>query len=214
MGKTFWTQRYVKTRKRVIILDPMLEYEGELFDNPRALLNHIRWKRFYQVRTEMADDAPALGAIAMAAGECKHQGTPMPHQGCTDVTLVIDEAARSMPGGGHKIDPAIEDVIYRGRHRHVTLVTTTQRSSTLSIAARSQWTRIISFWQTEPADVKFVESQAGQELDLAHLPQLVYYDITPLGVTRKEIIPDQREDARLHHATPSRERGAVATEEE
>jgi hypothetical protein len=211
MGKTFWTRRYLARRRRVLIYDPMLEYEGELFTDMEQLIEHIRGRRFYQARVEFAKDVPALSMIAMAAGECQHRGRPMPHRGCTDVTLVIDEAARAVPSGGFKIDPAIEDVVFRGRHRHVTLVITTQRASTLSIAARSQWTRIISFWQTEPADVKFIESQAGRTLDLERLDELEYYEITPMGVRKKVIVPDEQ-DRRLHDVTDVEERVEEETE--
>lgn len=190
-GKTYWTQRYIRDHKRVIILDPMLEYDGEMFEDPQKLIDYIEDKRVYQVRMEYAEDAGNLAKIAMAAaGPCQHKGKPMPHRGCRDVTLVIDEAGRALPSGGKHIDPAIEDVIYRGRHFHVTLVNVTQRASTLSIAARSQWTRLISFWQTEDADVKWVQSQAGEKLDLEHLRKLEYFDITPYGIRKMKINPE------------------------
>src|SRR5919198_833376 len=82
MGKTFWTRRYVAKRKRVIILDPMLEYEGILFDDLRDMIDYIKANRVYQVRAEFAQDAKWLSVIAMAAGDCQHPGTPMPHKGC------------------------------------------------------------------------------------------------------------------------------------
>src|SRR5262245_36695204 len=176
-GETLWTRRYLRTRRRVIIQDPMLEYEGILFENTEDLLDYVEdHPTVYQVRTEFAEDAADLSAIAMAAGNCRHRGTPMQHPGCRDVCLVIDEAGRSLPDG-RNIDPAVADVIYRGRHRHVTLVNVTQRASTLHIAARSQWTRLITFWQTEDNDIKWLQNQAGSKLDIQHLKPLEYFDI-------------------------------------
>jgi len=189
-GKTLWTRRYVFSRRRVIILDPMLEYEGELFDDTGKMLDHVEKERYYQVRTEWAEDAPDLAKIAMAAGLCVKQSKPMPHPKCRDVCLVIDEAGRAIPSRT-TLDPAIEDVIYRGRHKHVSLVNVVQRASTLSIAARSQWTRLISFWQTEDADVKWVQNQAGAKIDVEHLRPLEYFDITPLGIKKKRIHVDE-----------------------
>lgn len=185
-GKTFWTRRYIAHRRRVIILDPMLEYEGLLINDLDDMVSHIEKNRMYQVRNEFATDAGDLAKIAMAAGECVKRGKPMPHPGCTDVCLVIDEAGRAIPSRT-LVDPAIEDVIYRGRHQHVTLVNVTQRASTLSIAARSQWTRLISFWQTEDADVKWIQNQAGSKIDVENLRPLEYFDITPLGIKRRSI---------------------------
>jgi hypothetical protein len=192
-GKTLWTRRYVFDRRRVIILDPMLEYEGIQFDDTSDLLDHVAKNRFYQVRTEWAEDAPDLAKIAMAAGQCVKRGKPMPHPRCTDVCLVIDEAGRAIPSRT-TLDPAIEDVIYRGRHRHVTLVNVTQRASTLSIAARSQWTRLVCFWQTEDADVKWIQSQAGSKIDVENLRPLEYFDITPVGIKKKMINITPKDD--------------------
>lgn len=192
-GKTLWTRRYVFARKRVIILDPMLEYEGILYDDTGKILDYISKNRYYQVRSEFAEDAPDLAKIAMAAGHCVKQGKPMPHPKCTDICLVIDEAGRAIPSRT-TLDPAIEDVIYRGRHRHVTLVNVTQRASTLSIAARSQWTRLICFWQTEDSDVKWIHSQAGSKIDIERLRPLEYFDITPLGIKKKQINLDKQSE--------------------
>ena len=198
-GKTLWTRRYVFSRRRVIILDPMLEYEGEQFDDTRKILDHVAKNRFYQVRSEWAEDAPDLALIAMVGGKCVKPGKPMPHPKCTDVCLVIDEAGRAIPARS-TLDPAIEDVIYRGRHKHVSLVNVTQRASTLSIAARSQWTRLISFWQTEDADVKWVQNQAGSKIDVEHLRPLEYFDITPIGIKKKRIHLEKNGVADLHES--------------
>src|SRR3989442_338889 len=141
-GKTLWTRRHIVGKPRVIILDPMLEYEGRLFDDLNEMIDYIQSNDVYQVRAEFAQDAKWLATIAMAAGECKHQGTPMPHKGCRDVCLVIDEAGRALPSrpaaGSQETMGPIEDVIYRGRHRHVTFINVTQRASTLNTPARSQ----------------------------------------------------------------------------
>jgi len=185
-GKTLWARRYITHRRRVIILDPMLEYEGRLFDDLREMLDYCQSNEVYQVRSEHAVDAPDLCKIAMYCGRCIHPQEPMPHKGCTDVCIVIDEAGRAIPSRT-LLDPSIEDVIYQGRHRHVTMVNVAQRSSTLSIAARSQWTKLISFWQTEPADVKWVQDQSGEKLPVDDLTPLEYFEVTPLGVKKKRI---------------------------
>lgn len=206
-GKTFWTRRYLKTRHRVIILDPMLEYDGILFDDTHKMLDHVEKNQtlYYQVRSEWAEDAPDLSRIAMAAGICVKRGKPMPHPKCTDVCIVIDEAGRAIPSK-HTVDPAVEDVIYRGRHQHVTLVNVTQRASTLNIAARSQWTRLITFWQTEDNDIKWIQSQAGSKIDVTHLRPLEYFDITPIGIKKMVIVPDDSErDTQLEADTSRQE---------
>lgn len=185
MGKTLWTRRYIVDRPRVIILDPVLEYEGLLFDDLAAMIDYIETHDVYQVKSQFPADLPWLCAIAMA-NQSRH-----------DVTLVIDEASRAVPSRMQML-PQFTDVVFRGRgrplangrwSRHVHLVVVSQRASSVSIDARSQWTRLVTFNQSEPNDTRAIENMTGADLDLTTLPPLEYYEVLPTGCTRK----------RLHH---------------
>jgi hypothetical protein len=188
MGKSRWTKRYLATKNRVIISDPMLEHEGLAFDDVAELIDHVEQYPTFRVKNEWSQDVPVLAAIAMAVND-KRRFEDKKHP---ELVFAVEESQRSMPSGATKLHPAIENIIYRGRHHRVTLVTVSQRPSTVHIAARSQWTRLIVFHQTEGSDIKWLEEQTGEPKENFHaLKPGEYFEFTPLGGERK-ILPDQR----------------------
>jgi hypothetical protein len=195
MGKSEWTKQYLKRVPRVIICDPMDEYEGTLYNDPEDMIEHVRAYRVYKVRTTDIDALPVLCSIAMAAGRC---------------TLVIDEAQRTLPQGSRKLPPQFEDIIYRGRHKVVSLVLISQRPSTVHIAARSQFTRMICFRQTEKNDVAWIQNTAGEDLPLQKLRMNEYYEIDPVGIYRGNLDSDQGPHGSID-ADASRRPGAPGT---
>jgi hypothetical protein len=200
MGKTLWTRRYIIGRPRVIILDPVLEYEGLLFDDLTDMVHHVRDNRIYQVKGQFAADMPFLCDISMAVagGESERH----------DVTLVIDEASRAVPSR-LQLHPSFTNVVFRGRGRrladgswteHVHLVVVSQRASSISIDARSQYTRLISFQQTEPNDVRAIENMTGGVMErLTTLQVGEYYESMAQGMVLKQLdlhdVTRRRDDA-------------------
>jgi hypothetical protein len=181
MGKSRWTKAYLASQRRVICLDPMRDQEGILFDDLQELIAHVEKNQHasYRVRSEFADDFPVLCLLAQAAGQ---------------TTFVVEEAQRVVPsklqGGMSELPPAFEDLVYRGRHRDVSLCFVSQRPSTVNIVARSQWTRIICFQQSEGADVGWLEAATGFDVPAHELEPGEFYDITPRGINRL-ILSDQ-----------------------
>jgi hypothetical protein len=200
MGKTWWTRRYLRTRPRVIVLDPMREHDGVLFDDAAGLIRHVHTyhQGRFRVRSEWAHDGPTLAATAMVAGHC---------------TLVLEEAQRSLPARGD-LNPAIADVIYRGRGRppknlpDVTLVLVSQRPATVHIAARSQWTRLVIFKQTEGADTRWLAEQTPLGERAAALGPGEYFEVTPYSEEVKRLprpfdphrgLTEPRDEVSLEH---------------
>jgi hypothetical protein len=173
MGKTVWARQFLHDKPRCIIMDPQDEYRGVLFSEPDPMLDFLEKNpHTFRVRTDRVDLLDVLCRASMGVGR---------------VWLVIDESQRALPGSGFPLPDAFLDVLYRGRHRNVNVLLIAQRASTINIAARSQWTRIISFRQTETQDTKWIEGQAGEPLALADLPQFGYYDVAPDGVKRATV---------------------------
>ncbi len=191
MGKTRWTRAWLAGQHRALICDPMDEYDGQKFDDLGDLIEHVMQYTVWRCRTEFIDDVPMLAAVAIGAGRC---------------VLVIDEAQRSLPGR-QDLPASILDVIYRGRHPVVSLVIIAQRPSTVNIAARSQWTRIITFRQTEALDCRWIEGVSGESLDLSGLAVGQYYDIAPTGISRRILdrVNRRYETIEADETTPSRE---------
>lgn len=168
-GKTLWTLRYLRTVKRAIIFDPMDEYEGIRFDSLEPMIEHIQRHGIFRVRWPWVESFAFLPAIALAARRC---------------TLVIEEAQRVIPPGP-MLPTAFEDVIYRGGHAEVSYLLVAQRPTTVHIAARSQWDRIITVRQTEVADTRWLRNVTGYNLPFEELRKLEYYEITPHGWDKK-----------------------------
>lgn len=181
MGKTRWTRAFLRDKPRVIIMDPMVEHDGLLFDDLGALIDHVMHYRTFRVRVEFPDDFAMLCAIAYAARDC---------------WLVIEETQRVLPQSRIEPPASFLDIVYRGRHRRVNLLMVSQRPSTVNIAARSQWSRLITFRQSEPADVAWFTNVTGFDLDPQSLPQSWYYDVTPGGYEKK-ILDDVRHHERI-----------------
>lgn len=183
-GKSYWMKDYVSQLKRVIILDPMDEYPGILYEDIEDVMDAIDGKETFRVRTANLPDLPDLCKIAMA---------------CTDVHLVVEEAQRAIPPSGKELPEDLKDVIFRGRHHAVSLCMVSQRPSKIHIDPRSQWTRIVTFAQNESVDVDWMEQTSGFDIgDLRHLGIGHYLEITPGTLERRSPIKARRT---LHHAT-------------
>lgn len=179
MGKTVWTQQHVRTLKRCIILDPIYEYrDAVLFDDLAELIEHLERYRYFRVSMSDPSMFPMLCRVASAV---------------TDCTLVIEEAGRVLPP--HiELPPEFAELVYRGRHTRTSLVIVSQRATTVHIAARSQWTRLITFAQSESADVKWIQDVTGLDIEPSDLPRLEYFDVTPHGHERKRLALNRRRE--------------------
>lgn len=173
MGKTRWTVRELKNRRRVLILDPVADdpYVGLVVQSMKEAVDYVEEYPSFRLRTDRIDWLRDLCLLALAAG---------------NTTAVLDEASRYLTPRTNLelIAPEFLDIVYRGRHTATSLIIVAQRASTVNIAARSQWTRIITFRQSEPADLHWLQDQAGEALNLNELQIGEYFDITPKGTQR------------------------------
>ena len=166
-GKSTYMMHHVAAERRVLILDPLGEYPGTEYEDVLDMLDDCVDRERFLARTESVLDLDDLARIAFAL---------------KNVSLVVDEAQRSMPQSGRDLPPAVEDIIYRGRHANVSLYLVAQRPTTIHIAPRSQWSRIISFNQSEVSDISWIESTSGYSLDrIRSLGIGEYIEITPSG---------------------------------
>lgn len=173
MGKTQYTKRMVYGAKRVIVIDPMMEYDRAIaFDELDDLVDHVTQYGVFRARYCDPRDLDALSFLSY-------------HLGAT--TLVIEECQRVIPPRS-VLPESLDDIIYRGRHTATSLVLVAQRAATVHIALRSQQTRIVAFRQTEKRDIDWLEDSCGHELGhmLPTLEPLEYLEITPEAVDRKK----------------------------
>jgi len=176
MGKTQWAKRYIREHKRVIISDPMSEYEGAgvmMFDDLSALIAHVEKFNTFRVAYSDLRDFDTLALIAKSIPE---------------TLFVVEESQRIIPPLS-KIPTHFEDLIYRGRHSGTSILLVAQRPSTVNIAVRSQYHRLITFRQSENRDLAWISEIAGENLsdDIRALEVFEFYEVNPKGVEKNRL---------------------------
>jgi DNA helicase HerA-like ATPase len=175
MGKSNYIKTYLSELKRVIILDPLDEYPAKEFQNPEEMLSHIEMnQKEFRVKSTNILHLEILGEIV---------------DSLNDVTFIIEEAQRCLPASRQELPDSLQRIIFLGRHFGRSLVIAAQRPSIVHIAARSQWTRIVTFNLTEVGDLRWLEGTSGydieNEYDIRKLPVGEYFEITPGGFEQK-----------------------------
>jgi DNA helicase HerA-like ATPase len=113
-----------------------------------------------------------LGNAAYAAGNC---------------TFVVEECALIFKRGEELQDWA-KPLVFMGRIQRVSLVLIAQRASKIPMDIRSQASRIITFRQTEPADVSALIDRIGEDAEtIPDLPPLTCIDWEEGKVSRYSI---------------------------
>lgn len=187
MGKSNWNKVYLGSLRRVIILDPLGEYPGIEFDDLEDMLDYIEGNQErFVVKSSNVLDLEGLSEIALGIGNCH---------------FIIEEAQRCLPASNYPLPESFKSLIFQGRHFGNSIVVSAQRPSIVNIAARSQWTRIISFNLTETADVGWLEQTSGYtirgETDIRKFPVGEHLEITPGTIERKKAplyVPRRKEE--------------------
>src|SRR3989304_6406145 len=153
MGKSNWNKVYLSSLKRVIILDPLDEYLALEFTDVEEMMDYLEDKETFRVKSCNILDLEALGEIV---------------DSMRNVTFIIEEAQRCLPASRQDLPDSLQRIIFLGRHFGRSLVVAAQRPSIVHIAARSQWTRIVSFNLSEVGDVRWLEGTSGYDVQTEH----------------------------------------------
>jgi hypothetical protein len=185
-GKSNYIKTYLDDLNRVIIMDPLDEYPAQEFQDVSEMVDYLEsvegtfWnngkkeRKPFRVKSCNILHLEAIGEIV---------------DGMEDVTFIIEEAQRCLPASRQDLPDSLQRIIFLGRHFGRSLVVAAQRPSIVHIAARSQWTRIVTFNLTEVGDVRWLEGTSGYDVQTEHdirkLPVGDYFEITPGGFERK-----------------------------
>jgi hypothetical protein len=167
-GKTVWTKLYGASKPRLLVYDPKAEYPNvDYVSNPSDWVPDVISRRAEKFRygTYYAEEIELFGNAAYAAGKC---------------TLIMEECAMLF-NRGEDIAPWARPLIFMGREPEVSLVLVAQRANRIPIDIRSQANRIITFFQSEPDDVKAIAARIGKEYtdEITTLPPLHCLDWEP-----------------------------------
>lgn len=157
-GKSVWAKLYAASKKRLLVFDPMASYANvDFVTPPDEFMNDLVARRLNEFRfgTPWVEELPMFANAAAAAGEC---------------ALLIEESSLCFDRG-EKIPEWLRHHVFMGTHIGVDRIFIAQRAASIPIDVRSQASRIVTFRQTEPADVKAACERMGREY-MDELPAL------------------------------------------
>jgi len=171
-GKSFLAKQCLDDWDRVLILDLMAEYPGDVrtwtLEEAREELIRLcgreRWK---------------LSATGLAPYE----------------SLALLDLAREIPGllvvveeagtlcSPSDLPPELAELVYRGRHYGVSLLVLSQRPATVHRGVTSQADLVVAFRQHEQRDIAYLRSLFGDSAE--ELRYLEEYEVRVYGDTHK-----------------------------
>lgn len=159
-GKSLWTKLYTRNSARLFVFDPKASYPA-VYAPPESyaeefLADHP--PRKFRYGTPFPDDVGVMADLAFVAG---------------DTQFVVEESALFFRRG-QPLEQWAKRLIFMARERQVHLYLVAQRAASIPIDVRSQASRIISFRQVEPEDVRAVAEIVGRDVKL-ELPALPNY---------------------------------------
>lgn len=140
-GKTTFAKQYIASMyDRIFAIDPMEQYP-------------VDYMRFDQVVEKFpnAENSPKVFKLGVSDIKC-FSGMCKLAYAVGDCCLLIEETDLF-----DQKDDAFLNLVFRGRHKKVSLVAVSQRPFRLSINLRSQANRLVAFKQIEPNDLKWLK---------------------------------------------------------
>lgn len=149
-GKSVWTKAYCSSKPRLFVYDPLASYAGvDFVSDPVDVFPGILSgeSKNFRVGTYLPDELPLFGSSAFAAGSC---------------VMVVEECGVVFQRGA-TLEEWARRIIFMGRHRETSIVLVAQRASSIPVDIRSQASRIVTFRQVEPDDVKAISERIGRD---------------------------------------------------
>lgn len=173
-GKTTEIKKRLKGLPRLLVFDTLAEYGdcGETFYSALDLIEFVKQRnhRFFRAvlapmqSQDISIDLAYLLRCAWIASDC---------------TIVIDEIDQvSSPTS---IPFQLARMIRYGRHRGLHLIAASRRAAEVPRTLTSQADELISFNQTEPNDVKYIERYCGSAFaeETMRLPRFRFATFRP-----------------------------------
>ncbi|WP_321363548.1 hypothetical protein [uncultured Celeribacter sp.] len=162
-GKSAFTKRYVKPKRRVVIFDPLDEYGGQSVRDLDGVRIGMRksWNKFrvsYVPRpgAETKSLSALCKLLMMAQQPFKDTG-----QG-DQLTLVVEEMNMAFPvAGGAQKCPGFAEICSRGRHFGIEVVGVSQRLAEVDTRFRGNCTETVVFRQKGPRDKQAAAAELG-----------------------------------------------------
>lgn len=175
-GKSVWTKLYAESRPRFFVFDPKGEYRADFVTAPSEWMEPVinGTTKEFRYGTSLPYELPIYADAAYGVGDC---------------LLVIEECALIFRRG-EELQEWARPLVFMGREQRVSLVLVAQRAAKIPLDIRSQASRIVTFRQTEPDDVRTLRERMGEAAEgVPNLSRLTCLDWTPEGVKSYSITP-------------------------
>lgn len=177
-GKSTWLNHFAERYNRIFVYDPFAKFPAQYMLEPEIIEASIQGAftpgNPFRVGAFRREDLELIGALSFLS---------------TDCLLVIEECG-FIWGKGERIPDWLQEIVFLGRHKNVSLALTAQRAAYIPIDLRSQAHRLVSFWQTELNDIGWLESYLGERVEeISSLPRFECLDAEDSTVTRYKVNP-------------------------
>lgn len=177
-GKSTWVELYTAAKSRLLCYDPKAAHRGVDFSTPpdEYIPQILRGEmQSFRYGTHLPEEIELFGSAAYAATRC---------------CFLMEESA-TLFDKGESLRPWARPLIFMGREPQLDLVLVAQRLVSIPLDIRSQATRIVSFTQVAPADVRALVEMIGDEgNELRALPRYACIDWQlGEGVSRYTVAP-------------------------
>lgn len=183
-GKSSWVKREIAKARRVVIFDPLGEYQGF------KKIPHRTRDGLDQVRAAMAADwagfriayiPPAGQEVAALNGLSRlllraQAGYQEGRRGARPMILVVEEMNLAFPvhGGAEKC-PGFAEICSRGRHFGIHVIGVSQRLAEVATRFRGNCSETIVFAQKGPRDLAAASAETGRpQAEIAKLENLAF----------------------------------------
>lgn len=180
-GKSTWLGKFLTNKPRRFIFDPFRKSPAEYLTEQQIIERHEQqlFSPEKAPRVSIGSSNPAdvdlLSAVAFLNGYAY---------------FIIEECGVAFYKG-ERISEALQEAIFLGGHKWLSIVLVAQRAASIPIELRSQATRFISFLQTEKQDVKWCGDYLGERFEeVTTLEKFECLDYENNSVTRYRITPD------------------------
>lgn len=180
-GKSSWLGKYLRGKSRRFIFDPFRQMPAQYLGEDELIERHERGDFTRDAAPNLSIGSCILGDLDLLAAIAYLNG---------HAHLVIEECGVTFTQGAPLSEPMME-AVFLGGHQWLSLVFVAQRAVSIPIALRSQETRVVSFRQTDPDDLRRLRTNFGERTEeLPQLDKLECLDVENNVVTRYRITPE------------------------
>ena len=188
-GKSVWSKHLTAKMNRLMVYDTLSEFPVTYMDAEGVAAWAEKPPAEFRIGVYNPYDTDVLTAAAYVVGNCM---------------LVLEEIS-TLYKIGARIDGPLQEAVLLGRHRRLSILAIAQRASYVPVTLRSQASRIVSFRQQEPTDLKWMEEFLGKEnaQSLPTLPDLHCIDWHKGNVSKYTVpIPGRKSDPTQSNIDP------------